>query len=248
MSCGWPTRSKATRDIVEAQALGVAGDARLEVDERGFRLAGAAGRCLGRGGDRQLARRERQLGGDLAGEARAAFQIVEAAVDRIDVGAAGRAAHDGLEADAAVGFGRRRWRCARRGRHPAIWSMPLNANGPSIEFRLQLAVQAVELGKADALGAVEGDDAVDDLDRLQRDARRHERQRARGDGEAAPVAAALGVDGEAQHRLLEHDLVGLDDALEQRRHRKRMVKLSARKNGSPVVPVGSAMRSFSKLT
>ena len=29
---------------------------------------------------------------------------------------------------------------------------------------------------------------------------------------------------------------------------KRMVKLSARKNGSPVVPVGSAMRSFSKLT
>ncbi len=29
---------------------------------------------------------------------------------------------------------------------------------------------------------------------------------------------------------------------------RRMVKLSARKNGSPVEPVGSAMRSFSKLT
>ena len=34
-------------DIVEAQALGVAGNLRFEIDERGFCLAGAAGHCLG---------------------------------------------------------------------------------------------------------------------------------------------------------------------------------------------------------
>ncbi len=49
---------------------------------------------------------------------------------------------------------------------------------------------------------------------------RHERERARGDGEAAPVAAALGIDSEAEHRLFEHDFVGFDDALEQRGDRQ----------------------------
>ena len=93
------------------------------------------------------------------------------------------------------------------------------------------------------LGPVEGDDAVGDLDRLQRDVGRHERQRARARwrscascrrprrrrrGAAPAVSSSISLAS-----MMPLSSGGTDS---------RMVKLSARKNGSPVVPrrVGDA--------
>ncbi len=203
------------RDAVDAQALCIAGDARLEVDKRRFLLAAHAGgsRLCGR---RERFRRELHLGGYLAVDARMALEVLKPSIESVCSGVARSCANRRLEADAAVGLGG-----AGGDAHLALGFAPV---GRSLErersldrFGLQLAVEAAELGEADAARTVEGHRPVGDLDRLQGHARRNERQRPGSDGKAAPVTGAFGIDREAQHRLFQHDLVGLDDAFQERR-------------------------------
>ena len=102
---------------------------------------------------------------------------------------------------------------------PCQLAVPLNENGLD-RIGLELAVEAIELRELGALGTLQRHHAVLDADGLQRDIRWDEGKRTGRDRERAPVAAAVGIDGEAQHRPLKLDLVGFQNALQERRHRQ----------------------------
>ena len=240
---------KRERNVVETHPARIAGKLRLEIEEGGpvvlagriddgvglrrrprgsergrerhlrrGRLGCRRGRGCGLRAGRQVRGVELDLGGDLAVEARLALEVVHAAVDGVGIALPG-AAHGGLEMHGALGI-----HGVRPDADLAVGALPLGGalegEGPGDGIGLELAVQSLELRHAASLGALQGDDAVLDLDRLQRNVGRDERQRARRDAEHAPVAAALGVEREAQLGARQLDLVGLDDALEQRRNRQ----------------------------
>jgi hypothetical protein len=99
------------------------------------------------------------------------------------------------------------------------------------------------LGTVDA---VHGQHAVLDLERGQRDVGGQVGRVAQHLAERLPVPAALVVEGQAQHRPLELDLVGFHGAPEQGGTDSFTVMLSVRKNGSSRLTDASAMRTFSK--
>ncbi len=208
---------KRHRDIIELEAHGVAVELGLELDEGVFnhftRMLG-----LGFGRMGQLAGIELELGRHIAVDARMSFEIENAPIDGIGVALLG-AAHRGFETHPALGVDGARCKA-----QVLVGALPLRrppeGERPFDRFGLELSVEPLELGKPDALGPMQRHHAVLDLDGLQRDVGGYERQRAWRNTQASPVAAALDIDGQAQNRLLQLDLVGLYDAFEQGRHGK----------------------------
>ncbi len=168
-------------------------------------------RSVPKAGDRQTRR-------ELAADARLAHGIRQAPVERIGRSRF-RAAQDGLEAHGAVGLGARGGD-AQLAHRAALAERAAEAIGAVERRRRQLAVDRLEAGALGAVGAVQRQYAVGDLDRRQRHVGRQVGGAAEDLAEALPVPAVLVVERHPQYGALQLDLVGLHHAAEDRRDRK----------------------------